>query len=576
MKSIPSILINICLISSQLSYIGAEIRGPPRAEKSVKQVIGHIGEMLKIPCPISGFPEPMIEWSKNGETIDDYSWDRYRVFKKYLKIRKPIAEEDTAVFICKGINGFGSESVRIEVLIVDPKKYPSPDDSSKINVAPPRFTLETKKIADLRIRKDVEEVFEEACEALGSPVPRITWFKNGRPLDDFGEGLLGRGRQSLKYKLSPSHAGNYTCKATNLIGETEISFKLDVNAPKDVLPYAHSELTGDGPSNTTVKEGSSASMTCRVKSESTPHIQWLKKLEPLKGGQIWNNFNDDTVEVGTERYQILKSEKNVHLGNGEFLSELLVSRARPSDSGMYICFVTNSGFRPLTYKSAFLEVVPDYSGLPEESLPILISVVTLSLLVFILLIVIMICVMRYRRAGKGGSSSSSSDECSVSDHESHRPFIHPHLPYHHSRVSCSQTLNKLEAGRLQIQHGSLPPLNSGNAWSLYPPNYHQKYSHGSSSHDTTLSSSTHYENPSSKLLLDSHESVNQYEVPFSHLMKGPPPPHPLPLPPPPPLISGSNRSLNNQNVNHNANNLGIVVGNGRRNIPYTRYLNNDP
>ncbi|QQP51521.1 Fibroblast growth factor receptorlike 1like, partial [Caligus rogercresseyi] len=60
----------------------------------------------------------MIEWSKNGEIIDDYSWDRYRVVKKYLKIRKPIIEEDTAVFICKGINGFGSESVRVEVLIV--------------------------------------------------------------------------------------------------------------------------------------------------------------------------------------------------------------------------------------------------------------------------------------------------------------------------------------------------------------------------------------------------------------------------------------------------------------------------
>ncbi|QQP51522.1 Fibroblast growth factor receptorlike 1like, partial [Caligus rogercresseyi] len=202
-----------------------------------------------------------------------------------------------------------------------PKKFPSPDDSSKISVAPPRFTLDTLEYADLRIRKDMNEYFEMGCEALGSPVPRISWFKNGRPLEDFGEGLLGRGRQSLKYKVTPSHTGNYTCKASNLIGESEISFKLDVNAPKDALPYGrhNSELTGDGPANTTVKEGASASMTCKVKSDSTPHIQWLKKLRPLPGGQIWNDFNDDTVEVGNERYQILKSEKNTHLGNGEFL-----------------------------------------------------------------------------------------------------------------------------------------------------------------------------------------------------------------------------------------------------------------
>ena len=58
----------------------------------------------------------MVEWSKNGEKID-YMWERHRTGRKSLKIRNA-NEDDTGVFTCKGINGFGSEEVRIELIIV--------------------------------------------------------------------------------------------------------------------------------------------------------------------------------------------------------------------------------------------------------------------------------------------------------------------------------------------------------------------------------------------------------------------------------------------------------------------------
>ena len=37
--------------------------------------------------------------------------------KRYLKI-KNANEDDTGVFLCKGVNGFGSEVVRVELIIV--------------------------------------------------------------------------------------------------------------------------------------------------------------------------------------------------------------------------------------------------------------------------------------------------------------------------------------------------------------------------------------------------------------------------------------------------------------------------
>ena len=47
----------------------------------------------------------------------DFTWERHKAAKRYLKI-KNANEDDTGVFVCKGINGFGSDTVRVELIIV--------------------------------------------------------------------------------------------------------------------------------------------------------------------------------------------------------------------------------------------------------------------------------------------------------------------------------------------------------------------------------------------------------------------------------------------------------------------------
>lgn len=66
---------------------------------------------------------------------------------------------------------------------------------------------------------------------------------------------------------------------------------------------------------------------------------------------------ENTLRVGQERYLILDSNKDVSTGSDEYLNKLIIEKATPADSGMYICFVTNSGFGALTYKSMHLTVV---------------------------------------------------------------------------------------------------------------------------------------------------------------------------------------------------------------------------
>ena len=69
---------------------------------------------------------------QDGEVVD-YTWTRVKTNKNYLKVKQTIQDmisnlqfclqlrgaklEDTGVFYCRGVNGFGSVRVRVELII---------------------------------------------------------------------------------------------------------------------------------------------------------------------------------------------------------------------------------------------------------------------------------------------------------------------------------------------------------------------------------------------------------------------------------------------------------------------------
>ena len=48
---------------------------------------------------------------------------RYRTSKKSLRIRD-VEKTDSGRFTCKGINGFGKEEIKIDLIIIDPLDFP--------------------------------------------------------------------------------------------------------------------------------------------------------------------------------------------------------------------------------------------------------------------------------------------------------------------------------------------------------------------------------------------------------------------------------------------------------------------
>ena len=55
---------------------------------------------------------------QDGHPIDDITWPRYRQSKSFLRVRGGANRDDTGVYTCKAINGFGSEEARVELVVV--------------------------------------------------------------------------------------------------------------------------------------------------------------------------------------------------------------------------------------------------------------------------------------------------------------------------------------------------------------------------------------------------------------------------------------------------------------------------
>ena len=85
-----------------------------------------------------------------------------------------------------------------------------------IRIGPQNQTLPTSEVGFLR------------CEAIGVPLPRIQWFKDGYPVNSDARIMeLSSGTLQLS-DIRESDSGTYTCKAMSETGETTKSAILQV------------------------------------------------------------------------------------------------------------------------------------------------------------------------------------------------------------------------------------------------------------------------------------------------------------------------------------------------------------
>ena len=97
--------------------------------------------------------------------------------------------------------------------------------------AAPRFTVPKLKLQQELIALRVGNSAKLDCFADGYPIPRVAWYKNGKPFTERRGCFL---YLDWKYVLTlkdvvPSDTGTYSCNVSNHLGWINHSYYLDVH-----------------------------------------------------------------------------------------------------------------------------------------------------------------------------------------------------------------------------------------------------------------------------------------------------------------------------------------------------------
>ncbi|XP_034035488.1 hemicentin-1 [Thalassophryne amazonica] len=246
---------------------------------------------ISLQCISTGVPPPSITWLINGRPVN-IAQDHLKLESggRMLKITEA-RHEDSGRYTCVATNAAGETLQHIRLSVHEPPSIPNSAETINQTVLS-GFSTE----------------FE--CKASGSPLPAITWYKDGRPLTSAaGVTIMKRGQVLEIGQAQLSDAGIYRCTAINLAGVAEISHSLQVFVPPVISSRGGA---------VTVVVNEAARLECQATGVPLPSLTWLKDGSPVASVS-------HGIQVSSD---------------GRLLS---LSSAQITDTGRYTCVAVNAG-----------------------------------------------------------------------------------------------------------------------------------------------------------------------------------------------------------------------------------------
>ncbi|KAJ8982888.1 hypothetical protein NQ317_004318 [Molorchus minor] len=252
----------------------------------------HAGQFIQVSCTVSEGDLPVhIEWMLNGQPLGDFPPLSATVVGKRISILAvdSVSYSHAGNYTCIAKNKAGVMYFSAELQV-----------NVKPQLAPFEFTNSPVHSG---------QFVQVMCTVFEGDVPlEITWLLNDKPFEDFPQvsiSMVGKRSSFLSIdSVSYSHAGNYTCKATNKAGDATYSSQLLVNVLPVITPFDF----GDEP----VQSDQSVQVQCFVSEGDLPlTLEWLLNSKAL------GDFPQiSTINVG-KRSSILSidSVSYTHAGN---------------------------------------------------------------------------------------------------------------------------------------------------------------------------------------------------------------------------------------------------------------------
>ncbi|XP_076325954.1 cell adhesion molecule Dscam1-like isoform X2 [Tachypleus tridentatus] len=263
------------------------------------------GETIVLDCPLENVERNEISWEKDGRRLPDNQ--RQRIYPNgSLIISNVNRNKDGGHFECFGSTP--SDQVSRVMIVLS------------VRVPP--------KINPFSFSSDLYEGSRTAvtCVVVAGDRPIfIKWLKDGRQLTDgdHGASIFVTAEDYVSTltldNLSRRFNGNYTCKASNVIGTDSASAYLEVKTP----PYWTIP-----PVDSRAIVGKSIMLHCQAEGYPAPHIRW-KVAKGMPPGA----YNT-----------IISSSRVYILVNGS----LTITSVRKEDEGLYLCEASNGLGQPIS------------------------------------------------------------------------------------------------------------------------------------------------------------------------------------------------------------------------------------
>ncbi|XP_058500556.1 neuronal cell adhesion molecule-like isoform X2 [Solea solea] len=282
------------------------IIGPPR------NLVLAPGENGVLTCRASGTPKPSVTWAMNGISIEKSPKDLSRNVEDDTIIFTDIQTGSSAVYQCNVSNDHG---------------YLLSNAFVNVLSEPPRVLTPSNKV--YQVIKNHPALID--CAFFGSPIPKITWFKDSRSSTLVGDPYILHDNGTLEiHKAQARNGGKYTCVARNNLGIYENHVYLEVKEPTRILKQ---------PEYKVIQRYRSAVLECKVKHDPTlvPTMSWLKDDDELPDDERFVVDSDSLtiMDVTESDAGVYTCIVNTTLDHDSASVELTVVEATPTPAVVY-------------------------------------------------------------------------------------------------------------------------------------------------------------------------------------------------------------------------------------------------
>ncbi|CAD5233395.1 unnamed protein product [Bursaphelenchus xylophilus] len=214
-----------------------------------------LGDTVNLDCDVESDPPADKTWYFNDVELEAPNIDEYGSL-----VLESVDENNRGTYKCVAKNDIGQDERSILVTV---------------HIAP---QIDKSKLIRSKSAKVNETVVLE-CPARAFPPPERNWTYEDSKLDksalDPSVMKISNDGSLILYKVQLSHAGNYKCQVSNLAGNDNITYSLQVQSPAKILTQL--------PVKTKVIAGIPYTLNCKVSGTPEPSLVWEKDGVVISG-----------------------------------------------------------------------------------------------------------------------------------------------------------------------------------------------------------------------------------------------------------------------------------------------------